>query len=132
MSVGKVTTIADIIDAKSPTALRVAFKKNAGNLTAVNISTLNANDYITKQMFADNVPVVSTPITQAIPTNTNGFYDYDYDGSLGDNPTAYIQLQVSSPSAGWVKFADAIILDNGHLYALADFSTDTYRLIIKV
>jgi hypothetical protein len=72
------------------------------------------------------------PIIQAIPTNSAGHYDYTYDGSLGSNPTAVVQLRVSSPSAGWVTVANAKILDNGHIYADGiDFSMDQYQLLIK-
>jgi hypothetical protein len=112
-----------------------------GNKIAVR-ENLFYNTYKSSVDFADDdipnwravkagVPGIS-PI--AIAANNSGFFDYAYDGSLGANPTAYLQLAATIPSAGWVYWNAAKILDNGHIYAEADFSAgtgDTYRLIIK-
>lgn len=72
-----------------------------------------------------------SPIIQSIPTNSDGHYDYAYDGSLGATPTAMLQIAISSPSAGWSTVGFADLLDNGHIYARADFSMDSYRLVVK-
>lgn len=71
------------------------------------------------------------PIIVDAPTSGTSF-DYAYDGSLGENPTAYLQLRISDPSDGWVYWNAAKILDNGNIYAEADFGIgDVYRLVIK-
>ncbi|MDB5288596.1 MAG: hypothetical protein JWR05_3545 [Mucilaginibacter sp.] len=79
MSTGKVTQAVDEITAKTPGVLIVAFKQNGGNATAVNISSLLPEHYITKQMFLDNLPQLSSsfrinfPVGQALPLVFSNF-----------------------------------------------------------
>lgn len=132
MAAGTVTTTADIIGPKTPTALRVAFTQSAGDQTGMDIAAKGDNDYVTK-LILENFHILDE-IDVAITPNSSGFFDYAYDGSLGTNPTAYLQIRVAAPSAGWQTVSDAIILDSGDIYVQADFSVatgDTYRLVIK-
>jgi hypothetical protein len=67
MATGKVTTAVDIIQAKTPASLIVAFVQGGGDAAALNISTKLPQHYITKQMYLDNLPV--PVIVQAIRLN---------------------------------------------------------------
>jgi hypothetical protein len=133
MSTGRNAFATDKVTPKNPNGLSVVFSKPTeyqDNLALVDIS---GKMNITKNMFLNNLPV-SGEIIQAVPVNSSGFYDYAYNGSLGSEPDAQLQIAITIPSEGWQTIGFAKILANGHIYAEADFSAgtgDTYRLLIK-
>ncbi|GEM_PF-6354010 len=71
MSIGTVTTTADAIDSKTPTALRVVFNKPAGNKTSLALTAINEWDYISREMFEQNIPVVGDVRLPVIPAGTS-------------------------------------------------------------
>lgn len=71
------------------------------------------------------------PIIQAIPTNSAGLYAFSYDGSMGDNPLFYVQQIVSGDSVNRFDITCKINSAGTTITALADFSMDTYQLVIR-
>lgn len=78
MSIGKVAVGIDKITPKTPSGLRVVFTKPAGNESGLNIATINANDYITKQMFLDNTSNAPLALLGVNSNTVQGFYAGDY------------------------------------------------------
>jgi hypothetical protein len=130
MSTGRNAFAIDKVTPKNPDGLRIVFTKTAGNEGNLAFTDITGKDYVTKDMYNANLPVAGE-IIQAVPTNSSGFYDYAYNGSLGSEPNAVLQIRITAPSNGWQTIGFPKLLDNGHIYAEADFSTDTYRLLIK-
>ena len=77
MATGKVTEAIDEITPKTPGALRVIFKKPAGNKTSLSLGSIDEWDYITKEMFESNPQgVIKTPINKVgADIDVNGFID---------------------------------------------------------
>lgn len=101
MATTKVTFGADEIHPKTPTGLRVVFTKNAGNKTAVALTAIDPNDYITRQQFDDNIPAplfsytIKIPATTSIPKN---LLPAAFVNVLNANPT--VLTQVPTPGDG--------------------------------
>lgn len=119
----------ELVEAVIGTPIKIEGKLTFNNTYSA--IDFNLDDVINKRAVIALIPSVLGGLTIAVPSNPDGFYDYPYDGSLGVNPTAYLQIAITSPSSGWQKVVDAKILDNGHVYVEADFSIDVYQLIIK-
>lgn len=71
------------------------------------------------------------PIEVPIPVNSDGYFEYSYDGSRGTMPLTYVQQIVGSDI---VNRFDITVKINGAgdtITALADFSMDSYQLVIR-
>lgn len=71
------------------------------------------------------------PLIIPIPTNSEGFYAYAYDQSMGEHPLFYVQQIVGSDI---VNRFDITVKINGAgdtITAGSDFSMDSYQLVIR-
>lgn len=93
MATSKVTIAVDEIHPKTPNALRIPFSKNAGNKVGVPITTIDPDDYITRQQFNDNLPAQKySPFTYNLPSGSQTPVIIDFDNST-------IKIGAASPVA---------------------------------
>lgn len=100
MAAGKETKAIDEVTVKTPGALIVAFRQNAGNKTAVGMGSLLPEHYITKQMFVDNVPLTQPdPIIYHLPAASKTPVIIDFSAStikLGTDAAISIGYDLSN------------------------------------
>lgn len=68
MAASKNTQAIDRLTPKQTGGLRIVFSKPAGDEAAINLADKDANDYITKQEFLDNITPLPLPPTPTIIT----------------------------------------------------------------
>ena len=108
-----------------PNALKnyTVYFPNSSAGAAVAVKTDNSGNWLI-------LTTKKTGLTIDIPIGSSSPFNYAYDGSLGTNPTIYIQQLIGTDlySAGLTTRINGA---NGSIDVLGDFSASHYQLIIK-